>query len=210
MNNKIRILCYGDSNTWGKVPAQEGERYPSTVRWTGLLQKQLGDTYEVIEEGLGGRTTVIDDDKKPGRNGKTYLEEWLETNSPIDIIILWLGTNDLKERYDRTPEQIGEGVEELLILIQEKARTPDKKVPTIHLLSPPLVEESIPGIAEEQYAGADEKIVELASIYKQLAEKYETEFIDLASVVKPSKEDGLHLDPESHRVIAELLIDKIG
>ena len=92
--NAIKVLCYGDSNTWGRDPHGKGIRYPVNVRWTGLLQSKLGHDYDIIEEGLGGRTTVIDDPKREGRNGKTYLRPCLETHSPIDVITLMLGTND--------------------------------------------------------------------------------------------------------------------
>ena len=54
------ILCYGDSNTFGYVPAGGGKWYPEDVRWTGVLQDDLGDAYRVIEEGCSGRTTDID------------------------------------------------------------------------------------------------------------------------------------------------------
>lgn len=49
------ILCYGDSNTWGNVPSSF-LRYPRDVRWPAVLQNLLGEDYEVISEGLCGRT----------------------------------------------------------------------------------------------------------------------------------------------------------
>ena len=52
-----RILCYGDSNTWGYIPLTE-KRYPPEVRWTGRLQRLLGPDYQVLEDGLSGRTTI--------------------------------------------------------------------------------------------------------------------------------------------------------
>lgn len=75
------ILCYGDSNTWGYIPAA-GERLPYEARWTGVLQKSLGDRCRVIEEGLNGRTTVWDDPFKPGRNGLKALRPILDTHAP--------------------------------------------------------------------------------------------------------------------------------
>ncbi|PIX76714.1 MAG: arylesterase, partial [bacterium (Candidatus Ratteibacteria) CG_4_10_14_3_um_filter_41_18] len=97
-------LCYGDSNTWGYIPAT-AKRYAVGCRWPGVLQKLLGDSWEVIEEGVNSRTTVFDDPKHIGKNGKTYLVPCLETHNPIDIVILYLGTNDLKERFNRSVEQ---------------------------------------------------------------------------------------------------------
>ncbi len=54
------VVCYGDSNTWGYDPHTK-TRFPSDVRWTGVLRQELGVDYLVIEEGLNGRTTVWDD-----------------------------------------------------------------------------------------------------------------------------------------------------
>lgn len=87
--NAIRILCYGDSNTRGSRP-DSGERYRADVRWTGVLQNMLGVDFEVIEEGLGGRTTDVDDQKREGKNGKTYLVPALWSHNPLDFVILAL------------------------------------------------------------------------------------------------------------------------
>src|SRR6266581_6911945 len=102
-----RILCYGDSNVWGQIPSTF-ERYDSNIRWTGLLQQLLEYDYELIEEGLGGRTTIFDDANKESCNGKKYLLPCLQSHNPLDIIILLLGTNDLKEKFNQTPEQVAD------------------------------------------------------------------------------------------------------
>ena len=96
------ILCYGDSNTYGLKP-DSSQRYPRDVRWTGILQKKLGEDYYVIEEGLSGRTTLWDDPIEEHKNGKTYLLPCLESHSPINLVVLMLGTNDLKTRFSLTP-----------------------------------------------------------------------------------------------------------
>ena len=97
----INILCYGDSNTFGSIP-KENKRYSINERWTGRLQNILGNDYRIIEEGLGGRTTVFDDPFEPGRNGIAYIEIALETHKPLDLIILALGTNDVKAHFSAT------------------------------------------------------------------------------------------------------------
>ena len=79
------IVCFGDSNTWG-ANASTRDRYPWAQRWTGLLQRELSDGYRVVEEGLNGRTTNLDDTIEPHRNGLTYLLPCLETHGPIDLI----------------------------------------------------------------------------------------------------------------------------
>ena len=96
---KRRILCFGDSNTWGYNP-ETGGRYSPDVRWTRLLGKILGDEYEIIEEGQNGRTITMDDNAEGGhKNGLAYLIPCLETHLPLNDIIIMLGTNDLKNRF---------------------------------------------------------------------------------------------------------------
>ena len=89
------ILCYGDSNTWGYIPVK-CERYPFDVRWTGVLQQELGAEYRIIEEGLNARTTAYEDPWSYWRNGKDYLPACLISQKPLDLLIISLGTNDLK------------------------------------------------------------------------------------------------------------------
>lgn len=204
----IKILCYGDSNTWGRDPHGSGIRYPVNVRWTGLLQSKLGDDYEIIEEGLGGRTTVIDDPKKEGRNGKSYLWPCLETHRPIDIIILMLGTNDFKERFNQTAEDIGNNIEVLVNMVFKYSKEKNNKSLRLILLSPPYVDESVAGV-KENYSGAEEKSKQLAKHYQNVAVKYSCEFIDTAQFVHPSKIDGYHLDPQAHAALADILAQKI-
>ena len=197
------ILCYGDSNTRGNTP--QGDRYPADVRWTGLLQAQLGEDFYIIEEGLGGRTTALDDlTEIYGKNGKTYLLPCLYSHNPIDIVILMLGTNDVKERFRQSPEEISRNIEDLVKMILEIGSNNSNKSPKIILLSPPLVDESVPN-SQINYKGAEEKSKQLASFYQEIAHKYDCEFIDIAKIIQPSKIDGLHLEPEAHKVIADTL-----
>src|SRR6187401_3541591 len=94
------VLCFGDSNTWGFVPesitAPHAMRHAPDLRWTGVLARELGAGYRVIEEGLSGRTTVHEDPIMGNRNGSLHLPSCLESHSPIDVVMLMLGTNDLK------------------------------------------------------------------------------------------------------------------
>jgi lysophospholipase L1-like esterase len=100
------ILCYGDSNTWGCIPLtgpQPPRRYGPARRWPGVLRRELGDGYWIVEEGLNGRTTVWDDPLEPFRSGKELLVPCLMTHEPIDLVIVMLGTNDLRSRYLLNP-----------------------------------------------------------------------------------------------------------
>ncbi len=100
------VLCYGDSNTWGSDP-ETGERFAPDVRWPGVLRRSLGEGYWVIEEGLGGRTTVRDDPIEGAhKNGRAYLRACLESHKPIDLMTIMLGTNDLKARFAASASDI--------------------------------------------------------------------------------------------------------
>lgn len=196
-----RILCYGDSNTWGYIPGT-GKRHPVGVRWTSLLQEKLGNDYEVIEEGLNSRTTDLDDPKHIGKNGLAYFRPCLETHDPIDLLVLMLGTNDMKERFNREPERIAEGIKNLLDALKQFSIDEETNMPQIILASPPLVDESVEGV-KDKYLGAEEKSKQLAALYQQVASQYNCSFIDIAKLVSPSKTDGYHLEPKDHQIIAD-------
>lgn len=200
-----RILCFGDSNTWGEIP--KGQRYPIDNRWTGLLQKYLGNAFEVVEEGLCARTTDIDDPKEAGRNGLTYLAPCLRSHNPLDVVILMLGTCDLKERYRRTPERIFKGIENLVKAVLKISWNKKLLPAKIILLSPPLLIESI---NQDKYRGCEAKAKFLGKGYQEIANKYKLLFIDLVNEIEPSKTDGAHLEPEAHEKIAKLLTSEIN
>ncbi len=98
----VRVLCFGDSNTHG-TPADDPEyvRLGPDVRWTGRLQRLLGDGYEVVEEGLAGRTTDVDYVDRPHCNGRTYFPAALLSHHPLDVVVVMLGSNDLKTCFRR-------------------------------------------------------------------------------------------------------------
>ena len=112
-----RILCYGDSNTWGYIPLTE-KRYPPEVRWTGRLQTLLGPDYQVLEDGLSGRTTIWDDALAEYHNGKKTLLPSLDSQSPVDVVVLLLGTTDLKSRMHLNAMEVAMGAEQLIQMIQ--------------------------------------------------------------------------------------------
>jgi len=207
--NAKRILCYGDSNTWGYIPAS-GKRYDTETRWTCLLQKKFGDKYEIIEEGLNSRTTVIDDPKRAGecKNGKTYLTPCLHSHDPIDLVILFLGTNDLKERFDISARQIADGVEELINIIKNTEFHHSTQPPEILLICPTIVDESVEGV-KEKYLGAEKKSCQLGKLYLEIANKHSLFYINLSNKVLSSKKDGYHFEPETHRKVADIFAKKI-
>lgn len=208
------ILCYGDSNTYGYDPAT-GFRYPYEQRWTTILQKCLGDEALVIPEGLNGRTTCFEDEIRPGRNGAVYLEPCLHTHGPIDLVVLMLGTNDLKIRFQLTPNDIGKAIDRLIrmiLYITPQKRT-DGKPSRILLLSPPHLGSNLREMESGEEMGYERGIEysrRLAPIYKKWAEFHEIDFLDAARYAEPSELDAGHLSAESHRSLGEAAAVKCG
>ncbi|HZQ83158.1 MAG TPA: GDSL-type esterase/lipase family protein [Gaiellaceae bacterium] len=89
------VVGYGDSNTWGHIAGSGGERFPREQRWPVILQGLLGDGWDVIAEGLGGRTATVDRPDSEGRNGLPYLLPCLHSHAPVDLVVIYLGTNDV-------------------------------------------------------------------------------------------------------------------
>lgn len=202
------ILCFGDSNTFASHPL--GGRHPYDVRWTGRLQALLGAEYRVIEEGLGGRTTVFDDQIAPGRNGRAALPTAIASHNPLDLIVLMLGTNDLKEQYHATMWDLGRAMEQLLHIIDAFEYAPHYQKPKVLLVSPILVGEEIessPFGCFTHRAAANSRL--FAETYAPVAQKYGAHFFDASRVARPSAEDQLHMDADSHRALAEALAVKV-
>ncbi|MFA6908314.1 MAG: SGNH/GDSL hydrolase family protein [Patescibacteria group bacterium] len=202
-----RILCYGDSITWGKIPGDDNDaRFSRDIRWTGVLQNLLGAEYEIIEEGLNGRTTDRESPHGPGKNGAEYLGPCLKSHSPVDMVVLFLGKNDLKAKYNATPESIAGGVEKCIYVIEKEGKTKASQVPSMILVSPPIIEEQERlrfGKKEVDFLGAHEKSKKLGGLYKAVAEQHDAEFLDLSTRITVSDIDGVHADENAHRIIAE-------
>jgi lysophospholipase L1-like esterase len=200
------ILCYGDSNTWGADPAGTG-RFPPNVRWTGVLQRELGDGYRLIEEGLNGRTTLWDDPIEPGRNGKTYLAPCLESHRPLDLVAIMLGTNDLKARFALSASDIAQGAASLAQLALRSARTADDEPARVLLIAPPAV--TTPTDLDEMFAGAAGKSRDFPRYYRFFADRYGLPFFDAGSVVTASPLDGVHFAAEEHAKLGRALADEV-
>ncbi len=207
------VLCYGDSNTWGADPVSRG-RFPLDVRWTGVLQAALGGGYRVIEEGLNGRTTVWDDPIEGYKNGKTYLIPCLETHRPLDLLILMLGTNDLKKKFSLTAYDVAQGAGVLVREAQISAAGIDSAAPRVLLLCPPPFAPMAGTRYEEMMEGAEEKSFRLAPHYRRIADEYGCDFLDAGQVIVSSRVDGFHLDASEHQKLglklAELVPTIIG
>jgi len=207
------VLCFGDSNTWGYSP-QDGDRHPPEIRWTGVLQKSLGANYRVIEEGLNGRTTFINEegeDARPLRSGSDVLQIILESHRPLDFVIIMLGTNDLKLEFDLSVEEIALGVKELCETIINSEYLTDN-VPQILLISPTHIGSTIMPEQEELFRQAREKSYLFSEHYEKVASDLGIHFLDAAKIVEPSEGEGVHWDADQHIKFGEKLkvvIEKI-
>lgn len=204
----INILCYGDSNTFGFKPEHTDDRYDTNTRWTCLLQQKLGQPYNIIEDGLCGRTTNIQDELYPERNGKIQLLNCLQNYKSIDIVLLYLGTNDLNNRFRRNAFDISNAISELIEMIKESNNT---KMSKILLVSPTIILDNIINVEDnfgfDEISSKDSK--ELSKYYKKIADKYGCYFFDAASIVKPSIIDCIHLNEEGHKQLADALFHAI-
>jgi lysophospholipase L1-like esterase len=200
------VLCYGDSNTWGYDPATQ-ERLPRDKRWTGVLRHALGDGYLVIEEGLNGRTTVWNDPIEGYKNGKDYLIPCLETHKPIDLVIIMLGTNDLKMRFNVPACDIAAGAGVLVDIVAKSKSGPGDSAPPVLLIAPPPVAK----LTEfaEMFEGSTAKSKMLSHHFRLVAEERGCALLDASEVVVSSDLDGIHFELGEHRKLGEAVADRI-
>lgn len=209
----INILCYGDSNTYGYNPLN-GKRFGINERWTGRLQSMLGRNYKIIEEGLNGRTTVLDDPLDKNKNGAEYFDIALNSNYPVDLVVIMLGSNDLKIRFNMPVIDIAYGAGKIVdkAINISKLKNKEHKPCKVLLVSPIHIGKNIEkSIYCESFGGniARDKSLQFAKYYKQVAKDYGVYFMDAGFYVNPSQEDSLHLDKEGHRILAYAFKDKI-
>lgn len=201
-----RILCFGDSNTYGYILDGTG-RYSEDIRWTGRLQKKLASEAVIIEEGLCGRTTVFQDELRIGRRGAELLPILLESHAPLDIVTVMLGTNDCKTVYGASAEVIGKGIEK--IIGQIKTIAPQTK---ILLISPILLGDDVwkaeydPEFSRESVAVSKK----LKDVYKRIAEKNNCMFLAASDIAKPSERDQEHLDEKGHEKLADGIYERLN
>lgn len=203
---KYRVLCYGDSNTWGYISGTDHQRYGENERWTRILAQKLGEKFEIIEEGLNSRTLISNDTRpgKEGKNGYEYLIPCLDTHDPIDLVVVMLGTNELKKSYNKTIEEIAEIFEKYFVktILNRKSQF-ENKYPKLLIVAPPIAKDNGSG----KYEGAYEKSLKFNEIYGEIAQRNNCYFVDNNSLMPGI--DGVHLTIESHKLLAEKIYEKI-
>ena len=206
-----KILCFGDSLTWGFDP-ETRQRFDADSRWPRVMGALLGDGYEVIEEGQNGRTIATEDPAEGEKNGLTYIGPCLESHTPLDYVIIMLGSNDCKRKFSYSPMDIAG---EMQIMLEKIKAYNDFRCQgrfKIVLVSPPLISEAIKeswlGDSFE-YEEACKRSAGLADWYMQLADMYGAAFVNAAEHVTASDADGCHLDAENQRKLGQVMADCI-
>ncbi|WP_461786151.1 SGNH/GDSL hydrolase family protein [Prosthecobacter sp.] len=201
------ILCFGDSNTWGFIPesitAPFPARHPHDVRWTGILARELGSNVRVIEEGQNGRTTVHDDPFATARNGKLVLPAILESHKPLDLVVLMLGTNDLKSVFGVSPAEIATGVKILAQMILGSDSGRHAKPPKLLILCPPATGQlnHLPDLAAK-LPNAFKDSRELPRHYEALAAALGCAYLNTQTLITTGS-DGIHLDAAAHAALGK-------
>ena len=193
------ILCYGDSNTWGCIPLSgpdPARRFPPSTRWPGVLRTELGDGYWVVEAGLNGRTTVWDDPLELHRNGRKLLLPTLLTHQPLDLVVIMLGTNDLKHRINASAAEIAAGAGMLADIVTGSGCGPDGRAPQTLLVCPPPIAEV--DQFDDEFEGGAEKSRQLAGHFAAIAERRSCVFFDAGALISSSDVDGIHLEEPDH------------
>ena len=206
MQHEKTILCYGDSNTWGYNPATQG-RYARDERWTGVLRQELGEGYVVIAEGLNGRTTVWDDPIEEYRNGKEYLIPCLRSHMPVDLVVIMLGTNDLKARFSVPACDVAAGAGVLVDIVAQSDTGPSGGAPEVLLVAPPPFADL--GEFAEMFGGGKEKSTRLSRHFRLVADERGCALLDAAGVIASSELDGIHLDRAEQRKLGLAIAGRV-
>ena len=204
----MRIICIGDSNTWGYNP-ENGWRYQN--RWTKVLQKLMPE-HEIVEEGMNGRTLLSVDPIMKERCGIAGLKMLLMSHKPIDLVVVMLGTNELKNSFECSAEFVAKGIEEFVKVIKDETLWDRFRVPKLLVVSPVLIREELI-VNGDVFGGYDEKSVleswRMAEAIEIICKKYNVDFMNAADYAVASLVDNLHMDEENHEKLAMAIEKKI-
>jgi lysophospholipase L1-like esterase len=198
--DELTILCFGDSNTWGSPPGG-GERFPRYVRWPGVLQILLSEGYHVIEEGLNGRTATLEHPWIDGRSGRAYLLPCCRSHAPLDLVIVFLGTNDLSDSYHLAAADVAEACASLVRVVKAAECGREGGTPPVLLLCPPPIRATGPNARE--YETMATKSRQLGERFSEAAKAVGAELLDLDRVVRYAEMDPIHLDAGGHLALAQ-------
>lgn len=192
-----RVLCYGDSNTWGYNPVN-GLRLSEKERWTGVLQKNLGDGFEVIEDGLNGRAVLGD---------SSSFSDALQYNSPFDVAVIFLGINDICFEKETRIEELSAGIDKMISLLRSSAAGPEPARPEVILMSALPVHEA--QINDGLFELEAEKVIRYGDAIRKLAARRGCGFFDPGRIIQSSALDGIHIEAAEHKKLGLFAADYI-
>ena len=181
----MKILCFGDSNTYGYDPRSYfGGQYPAQHRWVDLLAQKLG--CKAVNAGENGREI-------PRREGELQrFDLMLSNQKPLNLLLVMLGGNDLLQ--GNSVQAVAQRMEAFLTRIPlEKSQ--------IVLIGPPRIK---PGawITDDRLL---EDCVRLNAVYRMVAEKLGVRFVDATGWDIDVTYDGVHYSEKGHQTFAENL-----
>jgi len=217
----VRVLVYGDSNTWGWVPTESGfptTRFSKAERYPGVMQAELGSGFEILENGLNNRTTNLDYPEPIGIvagtafNGARTLPGLLAAHAPLDLVVMMLGSNDLREPFWRTAAESAAAIAQLIDIVKSSdgsiANT--YAAPQILIVAPPRIGPMPHPYIAERFSGAEQVSKEFADAYRAVAEAAEVSFLDATEAIGVTNGwDGIHISAEQHQQLGSAIAAKI-
>ena len=201
-----RLLIYGDSNSFGTAPQKHlASRpvHPPGARLGDVLASGLGEDWDVVIEGLPGRTTVLDDPVEGAfRNGLTVLPAILHSHEPIDVLAICLGTNDQKRAFGLNAQDVALCVARLV----REARLSGAVGTTLAIAPPPL---RPAGEFAEMFSGAETRGQGLSERIERFAGEEGAAFFDAGTVIEVDPLDGIHWSESAHGELGRALIDVV-
>ena len=205
------ILVYADSLSWGIIPTTR-KRLEFDQRWPGVMEIGLnaaGKNVRVIEDCLNGRRTAWDDPFKPGRNGLDGLAQRIEIHSPLSLVVLMLGTNDLQFMHQNNAWHSSQGIAALVTTIRQAPIEPGMLIPPILIVAPPPVD-APKGPLAPRFEGGAHKFVGLSDAYRETAATLGCHFFDAGSITPASRIDGIHLDADQHLLLGKAMVSVVA
>ncbi len=201
-----KILCFGDSNTFGFNP-ETGGRFDKNSRWSGILSQIFADNYEVIEDGMNNRTGFFRNPEGLKQSGGEYLQVSLENHKDFDICILSLGTNDAQIFYPLDEFIAEKGLQNLIDVIKKS-----NQGAKIIIIPPVKITKDLlhSGFAAMFDENSIEKIQKIFHVFEKIAKDNNCFYFDFNKFVHPSEFDGIHYTKESHQVLAQRLAEFIS
>lgn len=206
------LMCFGDSNTHGTPPIVEGVdpvRHGPQTRWPCIAHRALGAGWDLVEEGLPGRTAQFKDPVMGAHmDGRIGLDIALNSHGPIDVMTLMLGTNDVKTRFAVSADHVLAGIAGLLdVALGEVAQTRHGGFKILLICPTPVLEQ---GPFAGEFYGGRAKSLALPPLYQALAAARGIGFLDAGQIIEASPIDGVHFGAEAHATLGAAAAEAIA